>query len=393
MTFIAFSQEYNQIPNEYKDQIKLTNPKNNLITLKNNIDIKGRVKNGIEVFNNDEPIKLNRNGQFKKNIEINSLGKQTINVKFKTNGKEFLVKKDLIKLKNPKNIIMTQKELGFINTPFVSNKIKEQNLTNKFKKNELAYFLDKLNTNKATLNKKINNINKITNYKNEIQRVINSEILSLNKRKEFEPFKEVSGLTLITGIARALNYDKNINSVNVIPEMKKHENKWYTNYLVIALNKNIIQKNEIKNIKKTLSNADFVKYASRIPEIQTNIIKELTFKQKIKTKYPVAKQKPKKPTVINIKTVKQLSKTTKLVVGNVTPRKTFTLNWRKINPDESGNFSVKIPINQKQLQINFGNELLVKELPKNKNESYSNNNDYSKKTTSIKNRNNKKTWH
>ena len=29
---------------------------------------------------------------------------------------------------------MTQKELGFINTPFVSNKIKEQNLTNKFKK-------------------------------------------------------------------------------------------------------------------------------------------------------------------------------------------------------------------------------------------------------------------
>ena len=34
MTFIAFSQEYNQIPNEYKDQIKLTNPKNNLITLK-----------------------------------------------------------------------------------------------------------------------------------------------------------------------------------------------------------------------------------------------------------------------------------------------------------------------------------------------------------------------
>ena len=93
-----------------------------------------------EVFNNDEPIKLNRNGQFKKNIEINSLGKQTINVKFKTNDKEFLVKKDLIKLKNPKNIIMTQKELGFINTPFVSNKIKEQNLTNKFKKNELAYF-------------------------------------------------------------------------------------------------------------------------------------------------------------------------------------------------------------------------------------------------------------
>ena len=128
--------------------------------------------------------------------------------------------------------------------------------------------------------------------------------------------------------------------------------------------KNIIQKNEIKNIK-TLSNADFVKYASRIPEIQTNIIKELTFKQKIKTKYPVAKQKSKKtPTVINIKTVKQLSKTTKLVVGNVSPRKTFTLNWRKINPDESGNFSVKIPIKQKQLQINFGNELLVKELPK-----------------------------
>ena len=115
----------------------------------------------------------------------------------------------------------------------------------------------------------------------------------LTKEKEFEPFKEVSGLTLITGIARALNYDKNINSVNVIPEMKKHENKWYTNYLVIALNKNIIQKNEIKNIKKTLSNADFVKYASRIPEIQTNIIKELTFKQKIKTKYPVAKQKTK----------------------------------------------------------------------------------------------------
>ena len=46
-----------------------------------------------------------------------------------------------------------------------------------------SHILDKLNTNKATLNKKINNINKITDYKNEIQRLLILKFYHLTKKR------------------------------------------------------------------------------------------------------------------------------------------------------------------------------------------------------------------
>ena len=39
------------------------------------------------------------------------------------------------------------------------------------------------------------------------------------------------------------------------------------------------------------------------------------------------------------------------------------MNWRKITPDKNGNFTAKIPKNQQRIHINFGNQILVEELP------------------------------
>ena len=51
---------------------------------------------------------------------------------------------------------MTQKELAFINTSYTSKKIKKYSLSNTFKKDELAYFLEKIHTKEIDLEKKIN---------------------------------------------------------------------------------------------------------------------------------------------------------------------------------------------------------------------------------------------
>ena len=41
---------YTDVPKKYKEQIKLNAPKNNLITINNNLKIKGRVNKGTKVF-------------------------------------------------------------------------------------------------------------------------------------------------------------------------------------------------------------------------------------------------------------------------------------------------------------------------------------------------------
>ena len=102
---------------------------------------------------------------------------------------------------------MTQKELAFINTDYTSEKIKTNSLNNTFKKEELAYFLNKIRTKAIESQKKINNIDKIKRYKSHIQDTVNANILSLNSQGNFNPNGTVTNLFLLAGISRALNYE------------------------------------------------------------------------------------------------------------------------------------------------------------------------------------------
>ncbi|RAP24097.1 hypothetical protein DID73_01640 [Candidatus Marinamargulisbacteria bacterium SCGC AG-343-K17] len=363
----GFATVLTEIPEKYKSIIKLTQPKNNLITINNKLKIKGRVQKGMTVSYKGNQLKLNEKGEFNFKSTIKALGKQTVKLQFKTNKESFEIERNIIKLKNPKTIIMTQKELAFINTEFTSKKIKRQTLSNTFKRGELAYFLDQIRTKEIELNKKINNIDKIKKYSKEIQNTVDAEILSINSQGNFNSNSEVTLLFLLTGISRAMEYQ---TGDTVYPELAKYKNKWFYETLTIALDKKIIKTKELNRINQPLSNARFIKYSSRIPELKSTILAELNFNyQAIPTpKITIAKKaidiKPKVKSEVKINKVYQLSKTTKEIHGNIKPARSFSVNWKKVTPDKDGSFTLKIPSKQTKLRINFGNDLLVTTLPK-----------------------------
>lgn len=359
---------FTEIPKEFSEQIKLTAPKNNLITINNQMKITGRADKLTTVLVNGTNVKKNKNGQFEYLEKINKLGKQSLLVEFKRTNESFSIKRDFIKLKNPKTIIMTQKELAFINTDLVSNRVKRLSLTNKFLKDEFAFFLDKITLKSSDTNLKIQNQTALRRYKNEIQRVVDSEILSLSQNGNFNSNEEIRLIVFLTGVSKALGYEP---SDKLYPEIGKFKGKWFYKTLVIALDKKIITAKEITRIQRPLTNALFIKYASRIPEIKQQILAQLSFDKPQKQTRKVAKVTPKaidssKKVTLTIDSVIELSSTTKEVHGQVAPSKSFSVNWRKVTPDSNGNFSFKVPSKQTKVQLNFGNELIVKELSKPK---------------------------
>ena len=290
ITAHIFSNPLTEIPTKYKDVIKVTSPKNNLITINNKLKIEGRVKNNIQVFINKKPIKKDAVGKYKHIVQLNELGKHQVTLTFKTKKDTIEISKNIIKLKNPKSVIMTQKELAFINTDYTSEKIKTNSLNNTFKKEELAYFLNKIRTKAIESQKKINNIDKIKRYKSHIQDTVNANILSLNSQGNFNPNGTVTNLFLLAGISRALNYEP---SEKKYPEISKYRNQWFYKYLQIGLDKKIIKPKELSQIKSTLSTADFIKYASRIPELKEAILVQLLQKEPSHTAYFSTRKNPK----------------------------------------------------------------------------------------------------
>ena len=120
ITAHIFSNPLTEIPTKYKDVIKVTS-QNNLITINNKLKLKGG-QNNIQVFINKKPIKKDAVGKYKHIVQLNELGKHQVTLTFKTKKDTIEISKNIIKLKNPKSVIMTQKELAFINTDYTSEK-------------------------------------------------------------------------------------------------------------------------------------------------------------------------------------------------------------------------------------------------------------------------------
>lgn len=354
-----------EVPNKFNESIKLTSPKNNLITINDRLKIAGRANNNVSVTVNGNKLSINENGQFEYFEKIHDLGKQSVIVEFNTDKESFSLKRDFIKLKNPKTVIMTQKELAFINTKLVSNRIKRQSLTNKFLRDELAFFLSKITLKSTETNKKIQNLNNLRRYQTEIQSVINSNILSLNQNGDFKPNEEVKLIIFLTGVANALGYEP---SEEVYPEIGKFKGKWFYDFLKIGLDKKIITTKDISKIQMPLTNALFIKYSSKIPELNHEIIAELNFDTILQkssttiTEIKAPKTSLSNKTTLTINKVVELSSYTKEIQGKVNPARAFSVNWKKVSPNESGEFTLKIPSKQSRIQFNFGNELIVKDV-------------------------------
>jgi hypothetical protein len=360
----TISSTYSEVPKKFSDQIRLTAPKNNLITINDQLKVTGRADKYTEIRVNGNPVKNNEKGPFEYIETIQTLGKQTISIEFKRQNESFLIKRNVIKLKNPESIIMTQKELAFINTNLVSNRVKRLSLTNKFTKDELAYFLDKITSKSSDKNLKIKNIESIRRYKNEIQRVIDSKILSLSQNGNFNSNQEIRLIIFLTGVANALGYQP---SDTVYQEIEKFKGKWFYKTLVVALDKKIVTTKDIDKLQKPLTNAQFIIYSSRIPEINQQISSQLSFnadEEQIKKESSIGSKNnaQAKKVSLTIDKVIKLSPNRSQVHGQATPSKAFVLNWKKVVPDSNGYFSFIVPSKKNNVQLNFGNDVVVKEI-------------------------------
>ncbi|MBL6723211.1 MAG: S-layer homology domain-containing protein, partial [Candidatus Margulisbacteria bacterium] len=259
--------------------------------------------------------------------------------------------------------VLSQKELAFINTSFASDYIKRNALSNTFQKKELAYFLNRIRSKPTNQTRSISNVDDLGTYRNDIQETVDAGILSLNSQGQFNPNGTVTNLFLLAGISRALDYEP---STIEYPEINEFKSRWFYDYLRIGLDKKIISKNELSDLKKPIDAATFVKYASRVPELNEYILKQLSFdytgdlvfEQSINNMNIISRE----PIDLTINSVYETSKTSKEIVGIVTPARPFVLNWRKIIPDDQGNYVAKIPKNQFSVYFSFTDQTIVKEL-------------------------------
>ena len=147
-------------------------------------------------------------------------------------------------------------------------------------------------------------------------------------------------------------------------------------------------------MKKAFKNQTFVKYASRIPELNNDILAELKFKpqsptktEKLPTKIvlkekqdinkiiesneinivqiksPITTIIEKKESVnLSINSVNKISKSRKEVKGNTEPNSIFVVNWKKIHVNDDGSFSFVVPLNQNSIQISINDYYFIKDL-------------------------------
>ncbi|MEK9727283.1 MAG: hypothetical protein VW397_04140, partial [Candidatus Margulisiibacteriota bacterium] len=272
ISFYVTGADFTSIPKQYKNKIYLDEPKKNTITINDSLRIKGQVTKEIRVKINSEEIQL-KNYQFDKSLKLSQLGKQNIIIEFLINEDRIILEREVIKLKDSKDEVLSQRQLAFINTNFTSNRFKQLPLQNALQKSEVAYFLDKININPSTETISILNAEKIKNHSSAIQNLVNSKVFNLNDNGDFNEFETMAKTTFLASISKALNL---VPSGINYPALKEYKNAWFYNYLVIGFDQQLINKNDLKSIRKTMTNADFVRIASKIKLFENAIAKELT---------------------------------------------------------------------------------------------------------------------
>jgi hypothetical protein len=377
-----------QLPQKYKDDIRLFAPKQNLVTTKEKILFKGRIKSYFNVFINGKDINVNEAGRFFYKVSLNQLGHQKITIEFKDQHTNFSVVSNVIKLKDPESFVVSQTGLGLINTEYVSNVVKDVSLSYRLKRKELAYFLNKINSVDVVKKPTIKDVNSISgSYRLAVVNSVNSGLLSLNSNGQFNQNNPVTLLSFLVSVSRALKYEQ---SEQVYSSISKYKGKWLYNYLMIGLDKKIITAKDIPNLHKNLTHATFVNFAAKIPELKTYISAQLTFPKaknklldKVAKSSRLGKSKSKKITAsrvherqnknvkIDIQSISKISNSRKIIKGRIVPPQAFVVNWKSIKTDAKGAFSIIIPNDQNEVVFTLRQGVVVKDVAAVKSESKS----------------------
>jgi hypothetical protein len=387
------------VPLEYQDDIKLDSPAQHFITIKDRVVFKGRVKSYFKMYINGEEIELSESGKFNYTYELNTLGKHTIRLEFKDQNNHLSILRHIIKFKNPGKEVVSQESLALLNTEFFSQSFKKHTLSNRLKRKDLAYFLNKVKRVNANKKLDIKNINYISlEYQDSVQAVVNNTLLTLDSNGNFKQNSSVKLLSLLVSICKVMDY-KYIE--RDYPELKKYKDKWMYKYLSISIDNGLLLKSELKQINRSILHATFLKVTARIPEIESKIISELKFtdspKQHVSYKRVVHLKKPVtlskrdnsntsvklkktvklkksvkldkhdeiidiKDIAINIIDVVNLSNSRKRVQGKLNPIRSAVVNWKRVEVDSDGRFDFIIPNEQHELEFKLLEGTIVKSL-------------------------------
>ena len=231
-----YAENFYEIPKKYSKSLFLDLPKDKQITLKDQLKFKGSVPKEFKITINNKPIKV-VNGTFEANVSLSKLGKQTFKVTFENNTDRIYLTKQIIKLKNSNSIVLSQNELGFINTSFVSDNFKKRPLNQRLLRDELAYFASQITTRKTEKSKAIKNKATIKRYKKEIQSVVDNNILSLDANGNFKSSDSVSTIVFLATISKAFDLKPSSKEYS---EIKNYKGKWFYDFLTIGLDQGII---------------------------------------------------------------------------------------------------------------------------------------------------------
>ena len=97
-TSSVFASLNQEVPKRYKDSISIFSPKQNTITTNDEITFKLQIKDGTDVYINDNKVNVNEAGRVNVDLKLDTLGKQAIIIEFVTESSSFKVARNIIRV-------------------------------------------------------------------------------------------------------------------------------------------------------------------------------------------------------------------------------------------------------------------------------------------------------
>jgi len=353
-----------EISDELHDYFDVLNPNTNLITMKNNIKIKGINRFLTPTFVNGVEVRIRDDGRFYYDLKLDDFGENNLFITFSTHYHQLhTLRKKIMYLKAPPNFEAIKEDRKKItmayNLNLFPNPAFERLVTENFTRSDLAFFITTLK-NMPTLNEQIAPFSDVEAKSMEsryISYVIDNQFMSEFPDGTFRPTERVTKIEYILTLLKVLAIKPNSNKT---PIHYKDVNKdWTTKYIRAALDYKLIDEGPYLNAEEGLTISSFLKLAMLIPSIKKQINDMETFS----SGYDIDKPEKIFDTLLSFikkrkeeskgKTIVKLNHPTNNQVilgdsvtfhGQIMPPSEITINQFRIVPNLEGKFYQDLPL-------------------------------------------------
>jgi len=355
------------VPKRYQDDIRVSDPMNDLVNMESKITIKGQNRWHTPTFVGNKQIRLRGDGQFFYEHTLTQPGKQHVFITFTTpDNRFFTIKKRVVKLIAPPDIDEFEdfKKLYtyFYNTPYLYNPDQEKTLKGPFTRAELAYFLAMITKSDLSGEKQsyFKDVSQDHWAQNHINVAIKQQWMSEFPDGNFKPDDGVTKMEFIVTMIRVLQYP--ISSEDfVLPFRDVDATRWTAKYIHTALVNGLIQPETFLNPDDPLSLSKFMLMAQYVSLFQTEMKTMIDFTQGFDLN-PAEHAGMLSPVATYLATQEEKFKTLKkmtlespqqgdiilepivTVKGKIFPPKPFHINGETVSPDHFGEFEMDIAV-------------------------------------------------